>query len=431
MTSDPQPSRFRDRWHMILQWLKDPRVRALLTLMLLGAIIFLARDHYHFLEEGWAAMLQANNWYILAAVAAMGLSMIAQAEVMVALLRPAGVPVKRTSANALGLSANAWSSSFPGGPAISAAMIFREQMKWGATPVIASWYLVISGVLSGAAMALLGFGAVFFLQANVHVFSLSFSLVALIALTLAANWVARNPEKVQSALLSAMTWFNEKRRKPADRFHSQIRSFADQLRAVDLSPKWLGYAVSVSLLNWVLEIVCLFLCILAIGAEPSVAGAVLAFIAAKLIGQAPITPGGLGPVDITLTTMLVSTAGLGSGQAVAAVIVFRMISFALLTLVGWLVFLWTFVRPEEEQDAAASAASDTGTTGASGTAGTVGGTSGASGVRRRSGRGLTFRQITGGSAARRAHEEEDGTGDGTDDGGTIDRLPRHPERPEE
>lgn len=402
MAAEHTTSPFRRRWRMILHWLKDPRVRALLTLMLLGAIIFLARDHYHFLEEGWAAMLQANNWYILAAVAAMSLSMLAQAEVMVALLRPAGVPVKRTSANALGLSANAWSSTFPGGPAISAAMIFREQMKWGATGVIASWYLVISGALSGASMAILGFGAVFFLQANVHVFSLTASLISLIALTLAANWVARHPDKVQAGLLSAMTWFNRKRKKPLDRFHDQIRNFSDQLRAVDLSPKWLGYAVSVSLLNWVLEIVCLFLCILAIGAEPSVAGAVLAFIMAKLIGQAQITPGGLGPVDITLTTMLVGTAGLGSGQAVAAVIVFRMISFALLTLVGWLVFLWTFVRPEEE-----NIAEDAETPDAS---------------RQRSGRGLTVRQITGGSAAR-GHRHGQASQDDT-----IDRLPRYPDR---
>ncbi|MEJ6549763.1 YbhN family protein [Corynebacterium sp. USCH3] len=402
MAAERTTSHLRRRWRMILHWLKDPRVRALLTLMLLGAVIFLARDHYHFLEEGWAAMLQANNWYILAAVVAMGLSMMAQAEVMVALLRPAGVPVKRSSANALGLSANAWSSSFPGGPAISAAMIFREQMKWGATGVIASWYLVISGALSGASMAILGFGAVFFLQANVHVVSLTFSLIALVALTVGANWVARHPDKVQSGLLSAMTWFNRKRKKPLDRFHEQIRSFSDQLRAVDLSPKHLGYAVVVSLLNWVLEIVCLFLCILAIGAEPSVAGAVLAFIAAKLIGQAPITPGGLGPVDITLTTMLVGTAGLGSGQAVAAVIVFRMVSFALLTLVGWLVFLWTFVRPEEDVDA---------------------GDEDGSTSRRRSGRGLTVRQITGGTAAR-GHRDDGDDGEAS----IIDRLPRHPDQ---
>jgi uncharacterized protein (TIRG00374 family) len=404
MAPNDRTRRLRHRWRVFLQWVKDPRVRALITLMLLGAIIFLARDHYHFLEEGWAAMLQANNWYILAAVIAMGLSMVAQAEVMVALLRPAGVAVKRTSANALGLSANAWSSSFPGGPAISAAMIFREQMKWGATGVVASWYLVISGALSGASMALLGFGAVFFLQANVHVVSLTASLLALVGLMLAANWVSRHPDKVQARLLSAMTWFNTKRRKPAERFHEQIRSFADQLRAVELSPKWLSYAVSVSLLNWVFEIVCLFLCILAIGAEPSVAGAVLAFIMAKLVGQAQITPGGLGPVDITLTTMLVGTAGLGSGQAVAAVIVFRMVSFALLTLVGWLVFLWTFVRPEE-------AATDS---------------PGDGPAHRKPGVGLTFRQITGGTAARDPRHAEADPADPGD--GVIDRLPPYPDQ---
>lgn len=426
MTAEHSTRPARTRWRAVLQWLKDPRVRALLTLMLLGAVIFLARDHYHFLEEGWEAMLRANNWYILAAVAAMGLSMMAQAEVMVGLLRPTGVPVKRTSANALGLSANAWSSSFPGGPAISAAMIFREQMKWGATGVIASWYLVMSGALSGAAMALLGFGAVFFLQANVHVFSLSMSLVALILLTLGANWVARNPTKVRSGLLSAVSWINRKRKKPEQRFHEQVRNLVGQLQAVDLSPKWLGYATVVSLSNWVLEIVCLFLCILAVGGEPSVAGTVLAFITAKLVGQAQITPGGLGPVDIMLTTMLVGTAGLGSGQAVAAVIVFRMISFALLTLVGWLVFLWTFVRPEEEEQASGTygesrsdmhADADDNTTGRPAQPGTRAqhrppppgqfGPPSPPGVPRplpRSRRGLTFRDITGGNAARDSDE---------------------------
>ena len=382
-----------------MQWLKDPRVRALLTLAILAIIIFLFRDHYHFLEEGWAEILQANNWYITAAVVAMGLSMVAQAEVMVALLRPAGVPVKRTSANALGLSANSWSSTFPGGPAISAAMIFREQMKWGASGVVASWYLVISGLFSGASMAILGLGAVFFLQADAHVFSLIVSIVALVVLTLAANWVARHPNKVEPALLKAASWFNRKRNKPEDRFHDRIRNLVTQLRAVDLTPKWLGYAIGTSLLNWVMEIVCLFLCVLAIGAEPSVAGVILAFILAKLAGQAQITPGGLGPVDIALTTMLVGTGGLSSGQAFAAVIVFRMISFVLLTIVGWLVFLWTFVRAEEAEAAGASGSDEaTGSTKGGSGAGSTSGSSGSSSYHNRT--AFNIRSITDGSAAR-------------------------------
>lgn len=379
----------RSTWRTILQWLKDPRVRALITLALLAVIIFLARDHYHFLEEGWEAMLQANNWYILAAVVAMGLSMVAQAEVIVVLLRSADVPVKRTSANALALSANAWSSSFPGGPAISAAMIFREQMKWGASAVVASWYMVISGALSGAGMAILGFGAVFFLQANVHIFSLTLSIIGLAALTLAANWVAHHPDKVKAWLLKVVTWFNRKRHKPEDRFHEQVSGFASQLQAVDLTPKRLGYSILLSLFNWLFEILCLFLCIMAIGAEPNIAGAVIAFITAKLVGQAQITPGGLGPVDIMLTGMLVGTAGLSSGQAFAAVIVFRMISFVLLTIIGWLVFLWTFVRAEEAERNSDDTSGDDRQSGSS----TYGRTS----------QGPTVRQITDGTAARRMY----------------------------
>ncbi|PZP01423.1 MAG: hypothetical protein DI609_04135, partial [Corynebacterium urealyticum] len=60
---------------------------------------------------------------------------------------------------------------------------------------------------------------------------------------------------------------------------------------------------------------------------------------AKLVGQAQITPGGLGPVDIVLTSTLVAVAGLTSGQAFAAVIVFRMFSFVGLVGLGWIIFL--------------------------------------------------------------------------------------------
>ena len=75
------------------------------------------------------------------------------------------------------------------------------------------------------------------------------------------------------------------------------------------------------------------------GAKAPIAGVVLSFISAKLVGQAQITPGGLGPVDIVLTSTLVAVAGLTSGQAFAAVIVFRMFSFVGLVGLGWIIFL--------------------------------------------------------------------------------------------
>jgi uncharacterized membrane protein YbhN (UPF0104 family) len=313
----------------------------------------------------------------------MALAMVAQAEVMVVLLRSAGVEGEaHLRQRPRALAANAWSATFPGGPAISAAMIFREQLKWGATPVIASWYMVLSGALSGAGMAILGFGSMFFVTADLHPYSMATTIVVLILLAFGANWVARHPDRVERWLQKVLAAFNRWRNAPEERWSDKVSGFADQLGAVELKPTKLGWSVILSLLNWVAEIFCLLFCVLAVGGEAPVAGVVLAFITAKLVGQAQVTPGGLGPVDAALTGMLVGVAQMGSGKAFAAVIVFRMISFVGLAIVGWLVFVWTFVLDSRPH-----------------------------------GEGPTLRQIVGGDAARSGADSPADTDGGGDRGG--------------
>ena len=321
-------------------FLRSPLTRIALSLAVLAAIAFMAHRHFGFLENGWEELKAADNRWLLLAVVTVLLSMFAQAEVMVVLLRSAGIKVRRLSANVLGLVANAWSASLPGGPAISVAMIFREQLKWGATPVIASWYMVFSGLLAGAGMALLGIGSVFFLGLKkVDPLTLAVSLVVLVVLASLTNWAARNPKKVEDWLIARLRAFNRWRKKPEDRHVEQLAGFSEQLATVELPLPKLALAINWSLLNWILEIICLLACTYAVGAKAPIAGVVLSFISAKLIGQAQITPGGLGPVDIMLTSTLVAVAGLTSGQAFAAVIVFRMFSFVGLVGLGWITFL--------------------------------------------------------------------------------------------
>lgn len=325
-------------WSTLHSISKTKRARSAFVLIVLAAILFFGRDHMHFIGEGWRELDKANNTYILIASVMVALSMVAQAEVMVVLLRSAGVRVKRGTANVLGLAANSWSSTFPGGPALSAAMIFREQLKWGATPVIASWYMVLSGALAGAGMALLALGAVFFHGLDVKPLTLTLSILGLVALAAGMNWVASHPRQVENWLIGRARAYNRWRKAPEDRFTDNIRGFGKQLSAVKLPLPKLGLAMFHSLMNWVLEILCLLACIAAVGSEPAVAGVVLSFLAAKLVGQAPITPGGLGTVDVALTTSLVGIGTMTSVQAFAAVIVFRMLSFIGLTIVGWIVY---------------------------------------------------------------------------------------------
>nr|WP_227659013.1 MULTISPECIES: YbhN family protein [unclassified Corynebacterium] len=318
--------------------------------LLLAALAYALRDNAHFLREGWAALGEARGRYLAVAVFFAAVTMVFQAETLVSLLRATGVHCGRGRANALGLAANAWSATLPGGPAVAAAMIFREQLAWGASAVVASWYMVVSGLLSAVGMALLGLSAVFFLGASVHPVALGASIVALVAMLCAVNWAARNPATVEAGLLAGLRWYNRRVRAPEERWTDKLSGLRTQLRAVDVPLPRLGLALLWSTAKWVAEIVCLWACVVAVGGDPDIAGVALSFLAAKLVGQAQITPGGLGPVDVTLTSTLVALGEIPMSLAVAAAIVFRMLTFVLLAAVGWVVFLWFWVIRSREKE---------------------------------------------------------------------------------
>ena len=91
------------------------------------------------------------NWRRIAAIVAALLSMDSFAQVQRALLRSAGVKVRQWQSLSLILAANSVSQTMPGGQVLAPAFTYRETRKWGATPVVASWQVVMSGLLAGVA----------------------------------------------------------------------------------------------------------------------------------------------------------------------------------------------------------------------------------------------------------------------------------------
>jgi putative heme transporter len=67
------------------------------------------------------------------------------------------------------------------------------------------------------------------------------------------------------------------------------------------------------------------------------------------VGSIPFAPGGIVYVDATLIYGLTAAAGLPAAQAVAAAFVYRMVSFVLVAIVGWIVFGFLF-RTREADD---------------------------------------------------------------------------------
>jgi uncharacterized protein (TIRG00374 family) len=114
-----------------------------------------------------------------------------------------------------------------------------------------------------------------------------------------------------------------------------------------LSLPRLQYAkvMALALWNWVADCLCLAFAIRAIGAQIPWQGLFLAYSAGMAAASIGLTPGGLGVVEAALSAALVA-AGIKGHSALAAVLVYRLISFWLVMTIGWaFVAILTRSRP--------------------------------------------------------------------------------------
>ena len=95
--------------------------------------------------------------------------------------------------------------------------------------------------------------------------------------------------------------------------------------------------------NWVANIACLALAIMAVRSPIPWSGLILAWSVGVGAASFGITPGGLGLVEAALAGALVA-AGVHAPQAVAAVLLYRLISFWLVDALGWVLYLTTRKR---------------------------------------------------------------------------------------
>jgi len=78
--------------------------------------------------------------------------------------------------------------------------------------------------------------------------------------------------------------------------------------------------------NWLFDYLALLAAIIAVGSRPRPSLVLLAYSASMVLAMIPITPGGLGFVEAGLTGLL-ALAGVTAGDAVLAVLAYRLVSF--------------------------------------------------------------------------------------------------------
>jgi putative heme transporter len=241
------------------------------------------------------------------------------------------------------LAANAVSVSVPlAGPELGTLFTFRRLTRQGADATLASWSLLAGGIVSTAAAALvvagggLSSGNTAVLAAAAPVTLLAMTAFAVVAMA------ARRP-RLRGALERSAAWAlrhaGRVLRRGTDDPAQAARAWAGRLGSLHLPPSGWALVTALALANWLTDAAVLAVSIHAAGATVPWHILLLIYGSGVAAQSLAITPGGFGIAEGTLGLTLVA-AGLRPGPALAAVLLYRLVSFWLAAGAGWLVFLW-------------------------------------------------------------------------------------------
>jgi uncharacterized membrane protein YbhN (UPF0104 family) len=299
-------------------------------------------------------------------------SMAAFAIMLRRLLAVGGARVGVRPMLATAYAANAVSVSVPlAGPALATAFTFRRFTRQGADAPVAGWSLLAGGVISSAAAALVVVGGGL-ASGNILVTAVTVPGGVLAVAVLVAAVVAVRRPRLRGALERLAGWMLRQGlrmlRRPAAEPGQAIGAWAQRLGSLRLPASGWLTATVLALANWLADAAVLAVSIRAAGATVPWHDLLLVYGSGIAAQSLNITPGGLGVAEGSLSLALVAT-GLGASQALAAVLLYRLASFWLVALTGWLVVFWLRrprarhnpgpERATQEQDTAMAADSQT------------------------------------------------------------------------
>jgi uncharacterized membrane protein YbhN (UPF0104 family)/pimeloyl-ACP methyl ester carboxylesterase len=296
-------------------------------------------------------------------------SMAAFAVMLRGLLAAGGASVGIRPMLATAYAANAVSVSVPlAGPSLATAFTFRRFTRQGADAPLAGWSLLVGGVISSAAAALIVVGGAL-VSGNTVVTAVTVLVGVLAVAILVATVAAVRRPWLRAALERPAGWMlrqgSQLLRRPAADPVQTIRAWTQRLVSLRLPLSGWITATGLALANWLADAAVLAVSIRAAGATVPWHDLLLVYGSGIAAQSLNITPGGLGVAEGSLSLALVAT-GLDASRALAAVLLYRLASFWLVALAGWLVVFWLrrsrarrapgpSRRTDQEQDTALAA----------------------------------------------------------------------------
>jgi hypothetical protein len=137
------------------------------------------------------------------------------------------------------------------------------------------------------------------------------------------TWLGRSAQRLRNAVA--------RRKPPLKDLDKRLLRERDMIRSV-LGRKWRD-AVLLSAGRLAFDYLCLLGALRATGSHPRPSLVLLAYAVSGVIGLVPITPGGLGIIEATMSALLV-LAGVHVGDALLATLAYRVASYWLPLLAG-------------------------------------------------------------------------------------------------
>jgi hypothetical protein len=236
------------------------------------------------------------------------------------------------------LAGNSISLIMPGGAAAGAAVQFRMLATSGMDAGEAVGGLTAFSLLGVAGLLALPVFALpaILLGTPINRSLFDAALVGMVGFVLFAGFSATIlvTDRPLEAVGLAVQWTRNRlmrHRPPMTDLESQLVKQRDLIRGV-LGEQW-WQAVLLSAGRLAFDFLSLLCALRAVGSRPSPSLVLIAYAVTGVIGLIPITPGGLGIVEASLSGFLV-LAGVNSGAAVLATLTYRLASYWLPLLAG-------------------------------------------------------------------------------------------------
>lgn len=280
------------------------------------------------------AVWQASGSWILVALGLSLASMVAFGLLRQRTVHAAGGRLPLREAVAVSYAAAAIHLTAPAGVVPSTAYAFHRLQRHGVAPAAVARSLTVSGIVSSMTLVVVGLGGSAIERPGSPI-GLAAPAIAAAASAILVVIAVRHPAAVGKAAAAMLRPVNRLLRRPVDAGTRAVRQILREVAAVHPTRADWPITAAAALANWLLDLLCLWACAESLGIHlpPWILCAAYALAMAGA-GVSPL-PAGVGVVDGIIVLTLTVGGHAAATTAIAAVVIYRVISVGTILVGGW------------------------------------------------------------------------------------------------